>query len=71
MKILLLNQARYSDVMATGQHLAELAVALAERGHEVTVVTGRRAYDEPDKLFSTREGHGHFPSPARKECGLR
>jgi glycosyltransferase involved in cell wall biosynthesis len=55
LKILLLNQTFYPDVMATGQHLAELAVALAERGHQVTVVTGRRAYDEPEKLFPARE----------------
>ena len=41
--------------MATGQYLAELAATLAEKGHEVTVVTGRRAYDNPDRLFSVRE----------------
>ena len=55
MKILLLNQVFYPDVMATGQYLAELAAALVERGHQVTVVTGRRAYDDPEKLFSARE----------------
>jgi glycosyltransferase involved in cell wall biosynthesis len=55
LKILLLNQTFYPDVMATGQYLSELAAALAEKGHEVTVVTGRRAYDEPDKFFPTRE----------------
>jgi glycosyltransferase involved in cell wall biosynthesis len=55
LKILLLNQTFYPDVMATGQYLSELAAALAEKGHEVTVVTGRRAYDEPDKIFPTRE----------------
>ena len=41
--------------MATGQYLSEVAAALAEKGHEVTVVTGRRAYDDPDKLFPARE----------------
>ena len=55
MKILLLNQTFYPDVMATGQYLGELAAALAEKGHEVTVVTGRRAYDDPEKLFPARE----------------
>ena len=35
--------------------LADLAAALAEKGHEVTVVTGRRAYDHPEKLFPARE----------------
>jgi glycosyltransferase involved in cell wall biosynthesis len=55
LKILLLNQTFYPDVVSTAQHLGELAAALAEKGHEVTVITGRRAYDEPDKIFPTRE----------------
>ena len=55
MKILLLNQTFYPDVASTAQHLGELAAALAERGHQVTVITGRRAYDDPDKLFNARE----------------
>ena len=41
--------------MATGQYLSELAVALAERGHQVTVVTSRRAYDDPQTQFAPRE----------------
>jgi colanic acid biosynthesis glycosyl transferase WcaI len=52
---LLLNQTFYPDVMATGQYLQEVAVALVERGHEVTVVTSRRAYDHPEKRFPNRE----------------
>ena len=55
MKILLLNQAFYPDVVSTAQHLSELAAALAERGHQVTVVSGRRAYDDPEKRFPARE----------------
>src|ERR1017187_10335465 len=55
LKILLLNQTFYPDVMATGQYLSEVAAALAKKGHEVTVVTWRRAYDDPDKLFPARE----------------
>jgi glycosyltransferase involved in cell wall biosynthesis len=54
-KILLLNQTFHPDVVSTAQHLSELAVALAERGHQVTVVTGRRAYDSPDQEFAARE----------------
>lgn len=41
--------------MATGQYLSEVAVALAERGHQVTVVTSRRAYDDPQTQFPLRE----------------
>jgi glycosyltransferase involved in cell wall biosynthesis len=55
MKILLLNQTFYPDVVATGQYLSELAVALAERGHQVSVITGRRAYDNPEMIFAKTE----------------
>ena len=51
----MLNQAFYPDSVSTGQHLSELAVALAERGHQVTVITGRRAYDDPEIIFPDRE----------------
>ena len=37
--------------MATGQYLQEVALDLAGRGHEVTVITSRRAYDHPEKRF--------------------
>jgi colanic acid biosynthesis glycosyl transferase WcaI len=55
LKILLLNQTFYPDVVSTAQHLSDLAAALVKRGHQVTVITGRRAYDEPKKIFTARE----------------
>jgi colanic acid biosynthesis glycosyl transferase WcaI len=55
LKFLLLNQTFYPDVMATGQYLQEVALDLAARGHEVTVVTSQRAYDHPEKRFPKRE----------------
>ncbi len=55
MKILLLNQVFYPDVVSTAQHLGDLAAALARRGHEVTVISSRRAYEHPDTLFPARE----------------
>src|ERR1035437_4528105 len=55
MKILLLNQVFYPDVVSTAQHLGELAAALVEQGHEVTVVCARRAYDPPEKIYPSRE----------------
>jgi len=54
-KILLLNQAFYPDVVATAQHLTDFALALAERGHEVTVVSSRRAYEHPETIFPAGE----------------
>ena len=41
--------------MATGQYLTEVAVRLVERGHQVTVVTSRRAYDRPETQFPKSE----------------
>ena len=55
MKYLLLNQCFYPDVVSTAQHLTDLARGLAERGHEVTVVTSDRGYDNPDARFPHRE----------------
>jgi colanic acid biosynthesis glycosyl transferase WcaI len=55
MRIVLINQTFYPDVVSSGQHLADLALSLAGRGHEVTVVTSRRAYDDPEKVFPKQE----------------
>ena len=55
MRFLLINQTFYPDVASSGQHLTDLALQLAGRGHEVTVITSRRAYDDPGILFARRE----------------
>lgn len=55
MKILLLNQVFYPDVVATAQHLGDLAVALAEQGHDVTVVSSRQAYEHSGTTFPANE----------------
>ena len=55
MRILLLNQCFYPDVVSTAQHLTDLATELAARGHDVTVVTGDRGYDDPSVRFPRRE----------------
>jgi glycosyltransferase involved in cell wall biosynthesis len=54
-KVLLLNQCFWPDIVATAQQLTGVAGALAERGHEVTVITGRRGYDDAALRFSRRE----------------
>jgi colanic acid biosynthesis glycosyl transferase WcaI len=55
MKVLILNQAFYPDVVSTSQHASDLASELAARGHDVTVIASRRAYDNPEALFPKRE----------------
>lgn len=58
MKVLLLNQCFWPDVVATGQQLTMLARRLSKRGHQVTVITSRRGYDNQKLIFSQRE---HLP----------
>jgi colanic acid biosynthesis glycosyl transferase WcaI len=55
MKILLVNQCFYPDVVSTAQHTGDLACALAARGHEVTVIASSRGYDDPSLRFPARE----------------
>ena len=55
MKVLLLNQCFWPDVVATAQQLTDLAVELAERGHEVTVVCSNRGYDDQELRFPGHE----------------
>ena len=55
MTVLLLNQAFYPDIAATAQQASDLAVHLVERGHDVTVVCSRRAYDNPAERYARRE----------------
>lgn len=55
MKVLLLNQCFYPDVVSTAQHLTDLATALSSRGHDVTVVASDRGYDDPAQRFPRRE----------------
>jgi colanic acid biosynthesis glycosyl transferase WcaI len=55
MRITLINQTFYPDVVSTAQHLKDLALWLTEAGHEVTVVASRRAYDDPKRLFPNEE----------------
>lgn len=55
MKILLLNQTFYPDVVSTSQHLTDLARELVTRGHQVSVIAGRRGYDDPSQVYPRRE----------------
>ncbi|MDP9171682.1 MAG: glycosyltransferase family 4 protein [Acidobacteriota bacterium] len=55
MKILLVNQTFYPDVASTAQHAGDLAAQLVASGHELTVVSSRRAYDNPQRIFPANE----------------
>lgn len=56
MKILFLNQTFHPDVAATAQYASDLAATLVDRGHQVTVLCGRRKYDDgPAERYVARE----------------
>jgi glycosyltransferase involved in cell wall biosynthesis len=55
MRVLILNQAFYPDVVSTAQHASDLAAELAARGHDVEVIASSRAYDNPATRFPRRE----------------
>lgn len=55
MKVLLLNQCFWPDVVATAQQLTDLAAGLSERGHQVSVIASRRGYDDAARRFARRE----------------
>ena len=55
MKVLLLDQAFYPDVVAVAQYASDLSRTLAARGHEVTVVASQRGYDDSSMRFQRRQ----------------
>ncbi|HZI99493.1 MAG TPA: glycosyltransferase family 4 protein [Gemmatimonadaceae bacterium] len=50
-----ITQVYVPDPNATGQHLADVAEELARRGHDVTVYTSNRGYDEPSNYYPAKE----------------
>lgn len=54
MKLLLVNQYYPPDTAPTGQYLHQVARALVQRGHDVTVLCSRRAYNGTD-VFPAEE----------------
>ncbi len=54
MKILLINQYYPPDTAPTGRYLHDLAKALVQRGHEVSAVCSRRAYNG-ESVYSAEE----------------
>src|SRR5438046_9721548 len=55
MRVFSIKHLFYPDGVATAQQLSEAARGLAERGHEVTVISSRHGYDDPRLRFSRHE----------------
>lgn len=55
MKILVLSRLYWPDTVSVAQHLGDLTFALAEAGHEVSVLTSRYAYEDPGISYPPHE----------------
>ncbi|MGI8507795.1 MAG: glycosyltransferase family 4 protein [Gemmatimonadaceae bacterium] len=51
----LLTQTYPPDPAAVGQHMADLAAGLVQRGHTVNVITSARGYDDPSRIYPASE----------------
>ena len=54
-RIIFLNRYFFPDHSATSQMLSDLAFGLASRQHNVTVITSRQRYDDPDARLPKSE----------------
>lgn len=54
-RLLILSQVYVPDPAAVGQHLHDVAAAMAERGWDVTVYTSARGYADPSAKYPARE----------------
>ncbi|MFM7135849.1 MAG: glycosyltransferase family 4 protein [Planctomycetota bacterium] len=57
-RLLIISQVYPPDPAAVGQHLADVAEAMVQRGWRVTVYTASRGYDDPRVRYSSREKRG-------------
>ena len=53
--LLVFSQTFVPDPASVGQHLADVAVEMARRGHRVRVYTSARGYDDPAVRYPARE----------------
>lgn len=60
MKILILNQAFWPDVVATAQHMSDWAEYLTAQGHQVSVIASRSVYGQASASLPKRETHNNI-----------
>ena len=57
--LLVISQTFVPDPASVGQHMADVAVEMARRGHAVRVYTSARGYENPSVRYPKRENlHG-------------
>lgn len=55
MKILIINQAFWPDVVATAQHMSDWAEYLVSQGHDVSVIASRSVYGQSSASLPKKE----------------
>jgi hypothetical protein len=53
--LVILTQVYPPDPASVGQHMHDAAAELARRGRNVRVITSRRGYDDPSRIYKARE----------------
>ena len=53
--LVILSQVFIPDPASVGQHIADVAVEMARRGHKVKVYASARGYDDPSRRYPLRE----------------
>jgi hypothetical protein len=56
--VLVLSQVYLPDPASVGQHMADVAAAMASRGHRTVVLTADRGYDDPTQRFPASKSAG-------------
>jgi len=60
MKILIISQVYWPDSSSVSQHLSDLALALANRKHDIFVLSSRYAYENPQICFKPKENYNNI-----------
>ncbi len=53
--LLILSQVYPPDPTSVGQHIADVAEAMAKRGYNVLVLTANRGYNDPSVKYASKE----------------
>src|SRR5438477_8303351 len=53
--LLVLSQVFLPDPASVGQHMADVAIEMARRGHRVLVYAANRGYEDPSRKYAPRE----------------
>ena len=53
--LLIISQTFVPDPASVGQHVADVAIEMARRGHRVRVLTSARGYENPQQKYPPRE----------------